>query len=426
MNRKEITISILGSSGGVAKAILAILDKSFQDVHDPIHPFISRCNLHLVDRKQQNQKYYEQFIPHLKHAITLHQFDLNNLIEFQQHLIHTNTTVVIDVSWADTVEMLECCHKLGVQYINTALENTSVDENENLEGFTLLERSRIFQENRGRFTNMKAIIGSGMNPGVVQWMAIEMMKQTPNEKPLACYIVEHDNTFYEDRSLVQDKTVYSTWSPECFLDEAIYNYPMFMTNHMPLFLYNAVYELEFIVSLGNKKFYGCLMPHEEVISLGKAFKMEVGFLYRVSDYTTELIRANLGNTDELWNFNYEVLNPSNAELDGEDMVGILLVYKDKERYMYNVLSSKSIFPRFKTNATYFQVACGIYGALSSLLLDSIPNGVYFVDELLLQTDSAYGKYLSYYMKDFVTGENIDSDGLLLDRVKQWSKGEVIL
>ncbi|WP_338044013.1 saccharopine dehydrogenase NADP-binding domain-containing protein [Paenibacillus lutrae] len=414
----KITLSILGSAGGVAKSILAILDKAFQNVHDPIHSFISSVTLHLVDQRQKDMEYYEQFVPHLKPSITLHQLDLNDLKRFRQHLNHTQTRIVIDVSWADTVDMLDCCNELGVQYINTALENTMVDEKEDLEGFTLLERYRIFEENRGRFTNTKAIIGSGMNPGVVQWMVMHLLKQTPEEIPLGCYIVEHDNSFYTDPSLIQQKTVYTTWSPECFLDEAILNYPMFVKQHMPLILYNAVYELEFKVVLGNKQFYGCLMPHEEVLTLGKAYDMEVGFLYRVNDYTTDLIRANLGNAQDLWDWNNKVLDPLDAEINGEDLVGVLLVYKDKERFMYNAMSNRSVFSEYKTNATYFQVACGIYGALSALLLDDIPNGIYFVDELLLQTDTEYGKYVSFYMKDFVTGENNSSDGLLLNRLKR--------
>ncbi|MBP1937046.1 hypothetical protein [Paenibacillus sediminis] len=39
-----------------------------------------------------------------------------------------------------------------------------MDDNEEYEGFTLIERYRIFEDNRSRFTNVKAIIGSGMNP----------------------------------------------------------------------------------------------------------------------------------------------------------------------------------------------------------------------------------------------------------------------
>ena len=86
--------------------------------------------------------------------------------------------------------------------------------------------------------------------------------------------------------------------------------------------------------------------------------------------------------------------------------------------MYNVLSNKAVFSKFKTSATYFQVACGVYAALSVLLLDAIPKGVYYVDELLLNTRNRYGEYLAYYMTDFVKGENPQTDGLLLNRMKR--------
>ncbi|NIK69049.1 saccharopine dehydrogenase NADP-binding domain-containing protein [Paenibacillus sp. BK033] len=412
----KLVLTILGSGGGVAKSVLSLLNKAVQDPNNPIYAGIRQVELHLVDKKQKDKTYYEQFIPSV--GFLLHQLDLGDLDRFRRYLKDTKTKVVIDVSWADTVEMLQCCDELGVMYINTALENAMVDEKEELEGFTLLERYRIFEENRGRFTHTKAIIGSGMNPGVVQWMVLEMMKQVPDELPLGCFIVEQDDSFYADPSKAKKKTVYSTWSPECFLDEAILNYPMFMKQHMPMFLYHEVYELEFKVSLGGKQFYGCLMPHEEVITLGKAFDMELGFIYRVNDHTTDTIKANLANANDLWNWKHQVLDPLDGELTGSDLVGVLLVYKDKERYMYNVMSNKEVFDEYRTNATYFQVACGIYGALSTLLLDDIPDGVYFVDELLLQTDSGYGQYLSYYMKHFVTGENSGTDGLLLDRLKK--------
>ena len=40
--------SILGSAGGVAKAILSILNKSAQDKNDPIHSFIVNVKFHLI------------------------------------------------------------------------------------------------------------------------------------------------------------------------------------------------------------------------------------------------------------------------------------------------------------------------------------------------------------------------------------------
>ncbi|RRN69483.1 S-adenosylmethionine decarboxylase related protein [Peribacillus simplex] len=416
-NKKVITI--LGSAGGAAKSILSILNKSVIDKRDPIHHFISSCTLHLIDIKQKEEKYYHELFPQLKNHFVFHQLDLKDTKRFTKHLESTKTFCVIDLSRADTVEILDCCNALGVNYVNSAIEKTTIDEKEELShGFPLIERIRHFEKYKDQFSNSTAIIGSGMNPGVVQWMAVELLKKDSGERPLGCYIVEHDNYFFKDKAKAKKDVIYTTWSPEGFLDEAISSYPMFMNHHTPLFLYENVYDVEFKVTLGDKQFYGCLMPHEEVYSLGKLYDMEGGFLYKVNDHTTELIRSKLDDVDQLWDHEMEVLDPLEDELEGEDLVGVLIVYQEKEHYMYNVLENGEIFSKYKTNATYFQVACGIYAALSVLLMDRIPKGVYYVDELLLKTNNHYGQYLTYYMTNFVIGENKHSDGPLLHRMKR--------
>jgi homospermidine synthase len=420
MKDHQTVISIFGSAGGVAKSVLSILNQSVMNDKDPIHTIITQSTIHLIDNKQKEPMYYQNLFPNLTDKMVYHPFDLKDKQQLLDHLSSTNTSIVIDVSWADTVEMLQCCDQLGIKYVNSALENTYIDDNEEqFAGFPLIERIHYFEKHKDTFKDTTAIVCSGMNPGVVQWMAFELMNQNTNEKPLGCYIVEHDTSFFEDKSQAKQDVIYTTWSPECFLDEAILCYPMFMKNRTPLFLYEDVYNIEFKVTLGNKMFYGCLMPHEEVYTLGKMVDMESGFLYRVNDHTTKMIRDHLDNSDDLWDFEMKVLDPLEAPLTGEDLVGVLLVYQDKERYMYNVLDNERIFAQYKTNATYFQVACGIYASLSVLLLDQIPKGVYYVDELLLKTNNHFGQYLTCYMTDFVIGENHKSDGMLLKRMRKF-------
>jgi homospermidine synthase len=414
-----IVITVLGSAGGVARAVLTLLNRAAQDPNDPIYSIIAHCQLHLVDRQHKREPYYSMMLGALRNRPVVHQFNLTNLSRFRDHLRTTKTTLVIDVSWGDTVELLRCCNGLGVRYINTALENRLVDENvERYKGFPLIERLRTFEQSKPDFTQTTAVVCSGMNPGVVQWMALELMKKEPGKTPLGCYIVEHDSTFLAKPSAAAEDTIYSSWSPECFLDEALLCYPMLMSNRTPLFLYEPVYAVEFKVQLGAKRFFGCLMPHEEVFSLCTLFNMEGGFLYRVNEHTTALIRTHLDQADDLWDYDMVVLDPTDAPLDGEDLVGVLLVYDDKERYIYNVCGNKAIVGRYGVNATYFQVACGVYGALATLLLDSIPVGIYYVDELLLKTDSKYGTYVSYYLRDFVEGVNPGTDGLLCQRMRR--------
>jgi homospermidine synthase len=417
--RPDMVITILGSAGGVARAVLSLLNDSARNANSPLHSVLSTCQLHLVDRKQKNDRYYNKLLPAFTGRFVSHQFSLTRIPRLRQHLKQTVTTLVIDVSWGDTVEILRCCNGLGVAYVNTALENTMIDTyEEEYAGFGLAERVKILEAARDDFTNTSAIIGSGMNPGVVQWMALELAKQNTGKPLLGCYVVELDNSFYADKSRAQPDTIYTTWSPECFLDEAILNHPMFVSQGTPVFLYDQVYALEFQVTLGPKRFYGSLMAHEEVLSLGRLLHAESGFLYRVNDHTTDLIRNNLDKVDDLWDWEMEVLDPTRAPLEGSDLVGILLVYEDEEHFMYNEMHNQDVFNRFGVNATYFQVACGVYAGLASLLLDPIPQGVYYVDELLLNTQTSYGHYLSFYMPDFAVGKNEHTDGLLLQRMKR--------
>src|SRR5690606_10271707 len=116
--------------GGVAKAVLSILNHSANDNNDPIHQGIVNSKVYLIDINQKTMDYYHQLFPNLKNKIIAFQFDLNDLDQFTEHLRSTSTKLVIDVSWDDTIEMVECCNKHGVHYINSALENTAVDLDE--------------------------------------------------------------------------------------------------------------------------------------------------------------------------------------------------------------------------------------------------------------------------------------------------------
>ncbi|MCA0755354.1 saccharopine dehydrogenase NADP-binding domain-containing protein [Paenibacillus sp. N4] len=418
MEKQPVVMTLLGSGGGVGRAVLALLEQVVRDANAPLHAEIASCTIHCIDSKKVDMNEFASSYGQLSSRIVLHQFDLKDTRRFKRHLVKTGTSLVIDASWADTVEMLACCDELGIMYVNTALESEEVDNRPELEGFTLIERYERFIKNRDGFKKLKAIVGSGMNPGVVQWMAISLMKEQPDKLPLACYIVERDDSFYADRSLQKPKTLYSTWSPECFLDEALLNYPMYVSRHQPLFLYEYVYAQTFTVRLGPVAFEGCLMPHEEVLSLGERYPFETGFIYRVNDVTTDILNSHLDDSDELWDWEHKLLDPRESELAGADLVGVLLVYDDHERFVYNIMENSSVYAAYGTNATYFQVACGLYGGICSLLQNEVPEGVHWVDELVDAGNVKYGEYLSYFLKPIIRGENATSEGLLLQRLRE--------
>ncbi len=177
----SLSITLLGSAGGAAKAVLAILNQAIANEKDPIYEVLKNAKFHLVDIKQKDRTYYDELFSNLKGRLYLYEINLQNVVEFKQHLKEKRTSVVIDVSGADTIRVLSCCNELGICYINSALENEYVDQDDSLIGFQLTERYTRFEKEKEKFTNTKAIIGSGMNPGVVQWMVVELMKERPNE-----------------------------------------------------------------------------------------------------------------------------------------------------------------------------------------------------------------------------------------------------
>ncbi|MED3662021.1 S-adenosylmethionine decarboxylase related protein [Ureibacillus sp. FSL K6-8385] len=416
--QKQFAISLLGSMGGVAKAFLSILNRSAIDQQDPVHSIIKNSGLYLIDIKQGDLDYYKEFCPHLADNMHLLELDLNNTEQLMEHLRSSNTRLVVDVSCANTIDMLACCNQLGISYINTALENNGTYEGKHL---SLTEQYYQFKNIRDTFNHSKAILFSGMNPGIVQWMAVKLMQKHSGHQPLACYIVEHDTSFYKDKNLIQPKTIYTTWSVKSFLEEAVLNRPMFVRNHLPHSIHDEVYAAEYKITLGDKEFYGCLVPHEEVLTLGEMFDFEIGFIYRINEYTTELIQQYLEHADELLQFNKKIIDPADGEVEGEDLIGVLMVYEDREIYMYNSMKNTDVFKEYKTNATYFQVACGVYAGMASLLLDDLPSGAFYVEELATGSKSNYGKYLTYYMNEFVYGENNHSDGLLHERMRKVAK-----
>ncbi|EFM10390.1 conserved hypothetical protein [Paenibacillus curdlanolyticus YK9] len=416
-------ITVLGSSGGVARALLTLFEHSLLDEHSPLHACLANSRIHGIDREQKPRSYYRSFAPELSARLKLHQLDLTDAESLKEHCVRTNTQLVIDLSWADTRSMIACCDELGISYVNTALEDEEVDEEPELETTSLLERIDRFDAAESTYKRVKAIVCSGMNPGVVQWMAVELMKENPDKKPRAIYVVEKDDTFYEDPSLVKPNTVYVTWSPECFLEEAVSNFPVYSIGETTYMIYGNVYDREYEVRMGDITFSGCIMAHEETIALAEDYEVESAFIYRVNDYTTEQIYDNLDDTDELWKYDQKLLHPDDGKLVGGDLIGVLIVYDDHERYMYNHVTNEEAYAEFKTNATYLQVASGVYAAASVLVLDSVESGVHWVHDLAEAADSRYGDYVMYYLREFVTGTNDSTDGMLLQRVVEDDEDE---
>ena len=413
-------ITILGAGGGVARALLGILDRALVEENTPLYPAIGECQLHGIDRPQARDR-LDAFLAtrsdRLRERLTPHDGDAGDATALEAHLRATKTDVLVDLTGGDPREMLRACSRTGTRYLNSAIEITGPMPCEPVRILDEMETFRAFREEIG--SSVTGIVGAGMNPGIVQWLALDLIRRNENRVPLACYVVEHDTTFFSDPARARPGVAYTTWSPEGFMYEAAHSRPIFMRGQAPVALFENVYARQYRVRLGDHEFFAQLMPHEEVLSLGRLFDMETAFLYRVNDHTTEVLtdyarrEASGGPMPEC-----RPLPQNFAELTGADKVGVLLVYPDREVFAWNRMETIQVNERFGTNATYYQVACGTAAALASLLFDSLPSGLYYVDELLLQTRSRFGDYVPSFLKDITYGANPSSDGMLFDRMRR--------
>ena len=82
----SLSITLLGSAGGAAKAVLAILNQAIANEKDPIYEVLKNAKFHLVDIKQKDRTYYDELFSNLKGQLYLYEINLQNVVEFKQHL----------------------------------------------------------------------------------------------------------------------------------------------------------------------------------------------------------------------------------------------------------------------------------------------------------------------------------------------------
>lgn len=408
-------ITLLGSAGGAARAVLALLNRAAADPGDPLNPVLRQAHLYLLDPCQKPAAYYDRF-PNLAGRLSLGAMRAEAADALTAHLRRSRTGLLLDCSAGSCWEPLVCCDALDIRYVNTAVEIGHLDGDPRLAAVSVAARCHWLEARRGHLRGLRAIVGSGMNPGVVQWMALHLLAQVGGARPLACYVVEEDTTFPANPALVPPEAVCLSWSPGHYLEEAVQNWPMHVYRHDPVYdTRRPALGARYRVRLGAREFAGCLVPHEEVLSLGRHFDFEIGFLYKVNDHTTAVLRRHLRAPARLQQLPRVVLDPDRYELTGHDLVGVVLVYPDREEYLFNLMENGEACAQYGVGATYLQVACGVYAAACCLLLDPVAPGVHYVDDLILAGGSRYGRYVAQHIRRFWRGRNRAPLGRLAQR-----------
>ena len=291
-------------------------------------------------------------------------------LSYHRLLKEHSVSIVLDLTDADSLPLLEATNNAGVSYLNTSL---------NTETMTTFEIVSNVYKRRKTFNKASHILCAGMNPGIVNMWVRHGIEHygVPQE------IVHFE---YDTSRICGKRHPLITWSIHEFLMEAVlwpggvmqgkdavkYFYPNALENGIDM---KPILQPLFTVDKYPK---GFPVLHEENVSLAQRYNIPSKFVYAINMETMKALISRYEKTGKVNHHDLVLADNVTAVLEGADSIGVLLEYSDKKVYYFNTLPNIAIIG---SNATYTQVAIGVCAALFTLVFDKLKNGVYFVEDL---------------------------------------------
>jgi hypothetical protein len=399
-------VLILGAAGGLSDAFLKMLVMYSKMKTHRLYNFIKDAHFYLVDFNMRIGKdYYAEKAKGLSYTalsldVVSHRDSLLQLINYEEieYIIDFcgGTSRPMDV----IKSLLECSSKKGLKYINTA--SAFDDYNEDM-----MQLNSLRENVSGKFT---AIVNTGMNAGVVNWMAERIVKKHGKEGLKACHVFERDTSCIKNP---EPNTGYIGWSVVEFVEEAAKCRSTIVIDGKPITLRtnSLSYNFDITIDVEHGSFNGNVVPHDDAYRIGTKYKCDSCFIYRVNDHTEKLLSKykdvwTAGNYDEslLGDTKFKLLDVNDPamkdQITGYDLVGVSAQYQGFEVIMYNKLIQEEMIKKYNINATYYQVVSGVLASFNTLIFDKVPGKIYFIDELL--ETSNVTKYLMEVLPEFKT------------------------
>ncbi|MFA4814613.1 MAG: hypothetical protein WC924_01730 [Candidatus Gracilibacteria bacterium] len=278
------------------------------------------------------------------------------------------------------------------------------------------------EQKKRKKLGMPHILFTGMNPGAVDvWAAIGAKKFG---KPLEMTEFEYDTS----RFMKMHKEKMVTWCVAEFVIELVTDpAEIILGDHKIKSMYpNGLFYTEdlgplFSPILKLEKYpQGCVVTHEECVTLGNRWDIPCRFIYTVNQETMNFIRKTYEAKGKLEDTDLVLANNLKDELLGSDNIAVRLDYKDKAVYYFNSASNESLK---ECSGTDYQVTTGVFAALFTILNDDLKKpGIYYPEDLL---DTTFAKFLTDNMmiQEFVFEKRKNGELRLLSHEPHISYGE---
>lgn len=376
MNQESKTqnLLILGASGALAHSTLVYL-KNHRSLFD---------KLILSDQKEFHQDNFEK-LSELNAEFIKFYIDSKNKKAFLDLLTKTSPDIVLDLSNAPTEFVAEVIFEYGkASYICCAFCT---------ESFSPLGEALndwIDKQQKKSKPNLPHIFFTGMNPGSVNiWAAIGAKKfGIPKE------ITEFE--YDTSRFMKKHKEKMVTWCVPEFIVELVTDpAEIILGDHKIKSMYpNGLYHQEDLKHLFEPILKldhypkGCVVTHEECVTLGNRWNIPMKFLYTVNQETIRHIKRIYDENGKIEEKDLVLGKNFDDPLVGSDNIAMRLEYEDKAVYFFNSACNENLK---ECSGTDFQVTIGVYAALFTLLQNDLQGGIYYAEDLL---DTFFPKFLT--------------------------------
>jgi saccharopine dehydrogenase-like NADP-dependent oxidoreductase len=291
---------------------------------------------------------------------------------------------VIDLAELGTLDCIDACAHAGASYLSTSFESWPHEPHA---AGTLEHAQRLLPADRPTLPASSHLVGTGMNPGVVNALAFAALAVfaakvgvAADPRALALYailVTEEDTT---DRSDGQDDAgrFASTWRPESCLEELHEPAAAYVRHGRPVALPHAPTAAGYRARCGDRTIEGMVVPHEELVTLGHRFPgLELAFVYRLPPAARRFLAAPPPG-DPMAFPSARLYPPYATALTGRDRVGVLLCSERFGELWLGYDTAVEHGLRYGTNATELQVAAGVLAGWEQL--GRVP-GMHTVEEL---------------------------------------------
>lgn len=365
-------LMILGAGGGVAATVLH---------HLPVYRRLFG-KLLLVDPRAKVRRN-----PFIEHALL--DYDLVRLRvdarrrreEFRRLLASHRVDIVLDLTDGDTIPLLEAVDEAGASFLTTGL---------NADGRSIPETVDEVWRRKKEFDGAAHVLCAGMNPGCVNvWARYGIERHGIPER------ITHFE--YDTSQMTRRWRPMVTWSIKQFLEEAVRDEAgvvlgRYATRPLrPNALVRRTSLRPVLAPVMPLKKYpeGFRMYHEECSSLSNMYDVPSEFIYAIHPKTMRRLVELYGKKGRIDDRDLLVADNVEHVLDGSDTIGVRLEYPRETVYYMNSFPNAAAIG---TNATYTQVAVGVYAGLFTLLDGKLEPGAYFPEDL-------YGSYFTDFVLD---------------------------